>query len=224
MNDYPSRVTLYEDGVYRWSYDMDMWRNRYLLNLIIRILLLVIGIPALFMLAMLLMRLIPLMTEGLPVDSIMFHIRGDLAGFAIVGGMLVGMVLLTLIIYAICAAAMHGTWRFCFQMDESAVALVRDARKMAALNTFGAAVAVVGLLAGKPGESLRVGNTLAVANNTGTSRFESTRRVKILPELDLLDLSEWFGMNQIYVPGEDYTFVKDFILARIPEKARERSL
>ena len=33
---YPSRVTLFEDGVYRWSYDMDMWHNRYLIRLIVR--------------------------------------------------------------------------------------------------------------------------------------------------------------------------------------------
>lgn len=54
MNDYPSRVTLFDDGVYRWSYDLDMWRNRYLLNLILKILSLLLGIPALFILAMVL--------------------------------------------------------------------------------------------------------------------------------------------------------------------------
>ena len=32
MNEYPSRVTLYDDGVYRWCYDMDMWQNRYMLR------------------------------------------------------------------------------------------------------------------------------------------------------------------------------------------------
>ena len=48
MNEFPSRVTLYEDGVYRWSYDLDMWRNRYILNLVIKVLLLVLGIPTLF--------------------------------------------------------------------------------------------------------------------------------------------------------------------------------
>ena len=54
MNDYPSRVTLFDDGVYRWSYDLDMWRNRCLLNLILKILSLLLGIPALFILAMVL--------------------------------------------------------------------------------------------------------------------------------------------------------------------------
>jgi len=64
MNDYPSRVTLFDDGVYRWSYDLDMWRNRYLLNLILKILSLLLGIPALFILAMVLRAAPPLLREG----------------------------------------------------------------------------------------------------------------------------------------------------------------
>ena len=34
MDNYPSRVTLGEDGVLRWSYDMDMWHNRYMIGLV----------------------------------------------------------------------------------------------------------------------------------------------------------------------------------------------
>ena len=46
------------------------------------------------------------------------------------------------------------------------------------------------------------------------------RRVKQFPQYDLIDLREWFGMNQIYVDAEDYPFVRDFILERVREKAR----
>ena len=31
MNGYPSRVTLSDDGVYRWHYDMDMYGNKSML-------------------------------------------------------------------------------------------------------------------------------------------------------------------------------------------------
>ena len=223
INETPSRVTLYEDGVYRWSYDLDMWRNRYILNLVIKVLLLVLGIPTLFVLAMLLKGLIPLLRAGMPMGDALSFARNDLLIVAIVGGLLAGMILLTLIIYAVAAAVMHGHYRLCYQMDDSAVALVRDPDKMKALNTFGTVVAAVGLAIGKPGDAMRVGGTLAAVNNSGTSRFDSTRRVKIVPEIDLLDLREWFGMNQVFVPREDYEFVRDFILARVSQKARDRS-
>ena len=223
MTDFPSRVTLYEDGVYRWAYDLDMWRNRYLLKLIMKILLLLLGVPTLLVLAMLVNTLIRLRGQGISGDHLMFFIRDDLIVLAVVGGLLVGMILLTLLIYAIAAAAMHGRLRFRFQMDDSAVALVRDADKLNKLNAFGTAVAAVGMAIGKTGDAMRIGSTLAVVNNVGTSKFESARRVKILPRHDLLEMREWFGMNQIFVPGEDYAFVRDFILERIPQKARDRS-
>ena len=38
MNDFPSRVTRFDDGFYRWSYDMDMWHNRYMLVFLIKVL------------------------------------------------------------------------------------------------------------------------------------------------------------------------------------------
>ena len=38
MRDFPPRVTLSEDGVYRWSYDMDLWRNLFMLKLVLKVL------------------------------------------------------------------------------------------------------------------------------------------------------------------------------------------
>ena len=34
---FTSRVTLDKDGVYRWYYDLDMFRNRYLLNVMLKL-------------------------------------------------------------------------------------------------------------------------------------------------------------------------------------------
>lgn len=223
MNDYPERVTLCEDGVYRWSYVMDMWRNRYMIRLAWKIIVPLLGILLLFVAAMALKNAQYLMRQGVAREELMFYLRGDLISVYIVAGLLAGILLLTELIYAVCALAMHGKWRLRFEMDESAVALVRNPGTMETLNALGAVAAIVGLAAGKPRGALRVGNTLAMANNTGTSRFECTRRVKQVRRYDLLDLREWFGMNQIYVPPEDYEYVRDFILERVSEKARMRS-
>lgn len=223
MNGFPSRVTLYEDGVYRWCYEMDMWKNRYMIRLIFKIIIPLLGIPLLFIAAMTLKNAHYLMQQGIARENLMFYMHDDMITLYVVGGILVGILLLAELIYAVCALVMHGRWRICFEMNDSAVALVRNPGTMEALNTLGAVAGIVGVLAGKPGEALRVGGTLAVANNTGTSRFESIRRVKRIRKYDLLDLREWFGMNQVYVPAEDYDYVRDFILARIPEKARMRS-
>ena len=223
MNDYPERVTLYEDGVYRWSYVMDMWKNRYMIRLVWKIIVPLLGLPLLFVAAMVLKNARYLTQQGVAREDLMFYLHGDLVSLYIVAGLFAGVLLLTELIYAVCALVMHGQYRVRFEMDESAVALVRNPGTMETINTLGAVAGLIGLVAGKPGAALRVGSTLAVANNTGTSRFESTRRVKRSRKYDVLDLREWFGMNQVYVPKEDYDYVRDFILARVPEKARMRS-
>lgn len=216
MDMYPSRVTLFEDGVYRWSYDMDMWRNRYLLGLIIKILCIVLGIPTLFIAAMALKNAPPVPDRGLS--------HSDLVALAVVGGMWIGSILLTLAVYAICAAVMHGTWHLCFEMDESAVALVQSAaakQRNATLAAVAAVFEIAALFAGKGSHSLHTSSTaLRTANESGTTSFGSVRKVRPHPDHDLIDLRELFGMNQIYVRAEDYPFVRDFILEHVREKAR----
>lgn len=223
MNEYPDRVTLYEDGVYRWAYTMNMWKNRYMIRLIYKILVPLLGIPLLLVAAMAVKNGRYLLQQGIPREDLMSFMRGDMIPIYVIGGLLVGMLLLIEIIYAICALAMHGTWRMCYEMDESAVALVRNPKTMQTMNTFGAVVGVIGLLAGKTSDVARIGGTLATINETGTSRFEFASRVKRVRKYDVLDMREFMSMNQIYVPGEDYDYVRDFILSRIPEKARLRS-
>ena len=222
MDMYPSRITLFEDGIYRWSYDMDMWHNRYLLGLIIKILCIALGIPTLFVAAMVLKNALPVLERGM--TETMLFIHGDLLSLAIISGIWVGSVILALIIYAICAAVMHGTWHLCFEMDESAVALVQSAETKARNSTLAAVAAVVeiaALFAGKSNRSLHASSSaLRTANESGTTSFDSVRRVRLHPDHDLIDLREFFGMNQIYVGPEDYSFVRDFILERVRERAR----
>ena len=222
MDMYPSRVTLFDDGLYRWSYDMDMWHNRYLLGLIIKILCIALGIPTLFVAVNVLKNALPVLERGM--TETMLFIHGDLLSLTIISGIWIGSILLTLIIYAICAAVMHGVWHLCFEMDESSVALVQSAETKARNSTLAAVAAVVeiaALFTGKSNRSLHASSSaLRTANESGITSFDSVRRVRLHPDYDLIDLREFLGMNQIYVELEDYPFVRDFILERMKERAR----
>ena len=44
MDTHSTRVTLFDDGVYRWSYGMDMWHNRCLIGLASKIIRLILVI------------------------------------------------------------------------------------------------------------------------------------------------------------------------------------
>lgn len=221
MDMYPSRITLFDDGVYRWSYDMDMWYNRYLLRQIIKILCVVLGIPTLIVAAMALRNILR-HPDFLRFGIHFFH--SDLLALIVVGGMWIGMIFLVLIVYAICAAVMHGTWRLCFEMDESAVTLIQSTEakhRNSALATVAAVADIATSLSGKPSASLPTATAgLHTSAENGTTRFDAVRKARLYPDYDLIDLRGLFSMNQIYVNREDYAFVRDFILERVREKAR----
>ena len=47
--------------------------------------------------------------------------------------------------------------------------------------------------------------------------FEDVRRVTLRPDIDRIQLHERLGGLHVYVPQEDYDFVREYILARIPK-------
>ena len=206
MNDYPSRVTLFEEGFYRWSYYMDMWHNRFMLRVVMRVLWAMCLLLSLTMLA------------AFGPDNL--RSRSIAALFLIPAG---SLSLLTLLIYLICALVMRGNYHLRFEMDENTVMLVQSTstkqrnRIMASIATF------IGVLAGLRNKAYRVGATLNAADSVGTTVLSDITSVRLYPKDDVIALREWFGLNQIYVPREDYAFVRDFVLEHSPRKARDRS-
>ena len=108
-NEFPSRVTLCEDGVYRWSYDMDMYRNPYLRSILLKVMGVLCAVMYVFLLALIAGGGRGLTPRTMLLAALPFS----------------GLLLLTLLIYYICAAVMHGTYHLRFEMDEDAVRLVR---------------------------------------------------------------------------------------------------
>ena len=223
MNAYPEHVTLFDDGIYRWSYDMDMWHNKFMLSLIIKVMAVIFAFPAAFFLFMLLARVLPLLTQGELRRVPREWITGEAVPLIITLICFAAAIGVTLLVYVICAAVMHGTYRLCFEMDESAVALVRSAKAMNTVNALGTVATIAAIAAGKPGEAMRTSSMLTGANAVGTTAFTSVLRVKLHPKYDVINLHEVFSMNQIYVNEGDYPFVRDFILGHVREKARGKN-
>ena len=204
--NYPDRVTLCDDGVYRWSYDMDMWHNRFMLRHVLTIVCAMSVLVSLTMLAAFgLRRVSPRFAALL---------------FLIPAGALIA---LTLLIYLICALAMRGNYHLRFEMDENKIVLVQTAETENRNRVLTTVSTVAGIAAGQRNKAYRVNATLRAADSVGTTAFANVTRVRLFPDDDVIDLWEWFGMNQIYVPREDYALVRDFMLARVSEKARNRS-
>lgn len=76
----------------------------------------------------------------------------DLKLLALFSLILAGIVLLTTVIYVLCALLMRGKHHLCFQMDESAVALVGSARSKDTVNALAGIATAAAFAAGKPGD------------------------------------------------------------------------
>ena len=188
--DFPPRVTLGEDGVYRWAYDMDMYGNRYLLSVLLKVFA-AIGAAGYAFLLFLLGR------DG--------RLNGRTALLALLP--FLGFGALLTIGYYLAALIMHGHYRLQFAMNEESILLVRKESTQRLMDAAGALSA----LAGGPG---------AGVDASGFTQFSRVRGVREHPRYDALNLRCLTGANQIWIPPEDYDFVRDYILQRVPDRAR----
>lgn len=201
--DFPKRVTLGEDQVYRWSYDMDMYHNHYFRN----ILLVAFGLTGVLCGAVMLYG---------------FSSGGELTIQTALISILVcvGIELLTIAGYYLAAVFMHGIYRLRFAMGENAIMLVRKRSTQKMLDVLPFLTLASGAAAGNALKSVPLATAQNAAAGSGFTYFENVRKVKELPKYDIINLREVVGCNQIWVCPEDYAFVLDYIKCRIPERAR----
>lgn len=182
VSQYPSRVTQGEDGAYRWSYDMDMYKNHYLLNVLLK----VFGIIGLFCVGMMLFLFVQGHDLTLRIALIILACYAGLMGL-VAGG------------YYLAALLMHGGYHLQFCMTEDEISLVRG--------ELGRRVMDAAALLTSPANA---------AAASGVTRFKEVRGMKEHREYDAFNLRTLYGGNQIWVPEQDYEFVRDYVLSRIP--------
>ena len=195
-----NRVRLFEDGKYRWVYEMSLFKN-----------------PTVFLL---LIKIFSFIFLGIFVLMVIFGAGdgdfwwdGFLNTLKIFGIIFAGMVALVGISYLIYAAIMGGKYGVEFEMDENGVnhrqieAQAKKARKI------GAATAIIGAASGRPGT---VGAGFAAARTEMYSEFAKVRKVKAYPRRGLLKVNAGLNHNQVYAAPEDFEFVRGFIVSHCP--------
>ena len=199
--NFTSRVTLDEDGAYRWYYDLDMYRNRYLLSALLKVSgAICAGIY--FLLVLLIDDRGPLVT-GEPWESLREPVLLLLP--------FLGVMLLVVLGYYLAAVIKHGGYRLQFEMTEERIRLVRKASTQEFMNT---AADIMSLL------NTQKGRALQNAAGSGNTKFSDVRGVTENRKHDAINLREPMGANQIMIHEEDYEFVRDFILSHVPEETR----
>ncbi len=191
------------DGVYRWVYELNLYKNFTILFLIWKI----FGFILLGM--WLFMVLIELFDDGLSLESLTELTVGFLL-FSL------GFFVLCLLGYLVYALLMGGKYCVLFEMNEQGINHIQMKHQVKKVEAISILTMLVGAMAGRPGV---VGTgMLAGARTSLYSQFSEVKSVEAFPGQNLIKLNGSLKKNQVYAEREDYDFVLDFIRAHTQAK------
>ncbi|MBO4851312.1 MAG: hypothetical protein J5529_10490 [Prevotella sp.] len=195
------------DGKYRWTYELNMYRNPSILFVVLKIFGLLMAIPFYFMLI-----------HPLLIGETWEH-TWDKSKYAVLCFSI--FFLCVFLSYFLLAAMLGGKYVVEFEMDDEGV-LHTQKKGVEKTKKLGWLTVLAGLASKRPGT---VGLGLSVANRTSSySDFLSVRNVKRYRKRNLIKVNELLYRNQVYVEDEDFDFVYDYIRTRCPRVMRKENL
>ena len=199
-----SNITKGADGTYRWAYEFNLYRNPVILFTILKIFGVLLGLGFL------------LLASG----SIVTFLQGssdlgDLLDTAQAAGLFVLFFLgLILVGYYLYAVMQGGVYCVLFEMNDEGVVHRQFDKQVKKAQVVSLINVLAGMAAGSP---TQVGIGLNSARSQMASSFASVKSVKGMRGFNTIKVNEPLGKNQIYVDGEDYDFVFDYIVAHCPQ-------
>ena len=200
-------IELCPDGVYRWFYEYHMLKNPVVLLTVLKVL----GIGAL---AVFLLGLVTALFEGGSLPEMLWKAAMPaLIGLGIIG-------VLAIPSYLIVAKSYGWKYIVLFEMDEEGVTHMPEPKQFTTAKALGWLTFMAGQYARNPGAA---GAGLMAASHDGTrSTFQKVRCVKVLRRWNTIKVNQPFAKNQVYAKKEDFDFVRSYILARVPDRAKGR--
>ena len=195
------RVQKYEDGKFRWIYELNLFKNPGIFFLIWKIFFFVmLGIFAVMIIADLISW-----PEEFPERL--------WSGLKIFGYILLGMTAIVGISYLIYAAMMRGKYIVAFEMDEAGVNHAQIPAQAKKAQKLGEAVTLIGIARGSLST---IGAGMNSQRTEMYSDFSKVRKVKARPAFHTIKVNAPLNHNQVYAAKEDFEFVKDFIISHCP--------
>lgn len=192
------RVTLCEDGVYRWYYEFPMMKNTVILFTVFKVCLIAALVPAIIS------GISPLFkgkfTEFLKV---FFGAFGITAGI---------MCVLSVIAYTILAAAYGWRYKVLFEMDEDGVVHTQQDKQFEKAQAIAWITAGAGISAAN--FTVAGSGLLAGSKQSSSSSFANVEKVIGLRRQNTIKVNQLLSKNQVYVRPEDYDFVWEYITSR----------
>ena len=192
------------NGVFRWAYEMNMWKNPTLVITAGKVMFLAALFPALLMFILTLVD-----GDGL-IAALDVFIRVLGLVFAIVAGLL-------LLAYPLVALINGSKYCVVFEMDDYRVKHVQLQKQFKKSQVLSMLVVLVGALAKSPqtaGAGLLAGSKQSLLSN-----FDQVKTIVVWEKRNVIYLNENLTRNQVYADTADFACIRDHIISRC-KKAR----
>ena len=193
-----SRVTLGEDGKYRWVCSLNLFTNLTVFWIVWKIFFVII---------------VGIFTVVIIADVINFkdmYASRTLTNIKYTAFFIAGMTALSLIGYYLYSAMMGGKYTVEFTMDEKGITHSQIPSQAKKAKKIGAATALLGAASGNMAAA---GVGVNATRTEMYSEFSKVRKVKPCPRKCLIKVNGVLNHNQVYTAKEDFDFVKDYIIS-----------
>lgn len=188
-------VRLCEDGLYRWVYELNMFKSTAILGTVLKVLGISVGVVWLFI-------------------NILNGFK-DFGQFTLVMlAIFAGICVLGLLAYGLVALMNGGKYCVLFEMDENEIAHIQLPAQFKKAQVAGWIAMLAGAIAGNP---VATGaGILAASRNKLTSRFKDVRSIQPDPARHIIKVNGTLKANQVYVDDAGFDFVLNFLRSHCP--------
>lgn len=195
-------ISIDENGKYVWEYEVDLYQNKVIFDLIMKIL------TGIFAFIVIVMTALIIMDGSFDWEGMWFFLKIAIPIFLFV-------YVLGFLSYRYYAYSLGGVYHMRFEMDEEGINHIPMQREREYSRKVGLFSMLVGLFTRNVGQ---VGSGFYVATLENIySRFDKVTSVKADRKHDLINVNYVTLNNQVYVGKEDYDFVFDYIASRCPK-------
>lgn len=188
-------IKLDEKGVYRWSYEVSLFRQPWIFLLLMKVLLITIGI--MFVLFLLLLC----RERNFWWDGFLNLLKG--CGIGIVGATVLGA-----LGYCVYALMMGGKYCVEFRMNEDGVEHVQTGRQAEKAKKIGLLTVLLAIFSKRPTQA---GVGLLATRTRMYSGFADVRSITPQPKRNTIKLDAPFCHNQVYAAPDDFEWVLAYI-------------
>ena len=195
---------LCDDGVYRWVYVYDLWKNYTVILEIEKIFILTA------MVIMIIQGLLGIREKGI--------VKRLISAAQEAGVILAVMTGLLLISYPIYGLLSKGKYCVLFEMDDRSIMHTRMEKEVKREDLVEWLWAANEILDSR---LLSTGLSIATASEASIETvFADVRKVTVSRKGKTITLRCRITRNQVYVPDDEFEFIRDFILERCPKNVR----